>query len=249
MAEPWRWEPLDSLFECVPVKLDSPGPLLAPARAMTVRRDERRGLHLTFFLEDGAAGGAEPPSPGTVRRADDRAKFTSPHGLSGVIDGVIVRAKKRTTDAKQSVTSWTQDATCASIEVEMAGAGSPKHTIEWIDNFQADGFLWFGAVVEDTTDRSTITFGQGEGAITLSAAGDGISSRRRRPFGRRVGALPGRGGAFAPRRAGAGLHRLSRRARRDGQAEDPRLPFLRPRSPPRLSGKRGPRPCGRLPRS
>ena len=32
-------------------------------------------------------------------------------------------------------------------------------------------------MVEETTDRSTITFGRGEAAITLSAAGDGISWR------------------------------------------------------------------------
>ena len=176
MLEPWRWEPLDNLFERVPVRLDSPGPLLAPAHAMTVRRDERRGLHLTLFLDDGAAGGAEPPPPGTVRRADDRAEFTSPNGFSGVIDGVIVRAKKRTTDATQGVTSRTQDATCTSIAVEVAGAGPPKHTIEWIDNFQADSFQWFGSVVEETTDQRTITFGHGEEAIRLSATGDGISS-------------------------------------------------------------------------
>ena len=129
MLEPWRWEPLDSLLGRVPVRLDSPGPLLAPAHAMTVRRNERRGLHLTLFLDDGAAGGAEPPPPGTVRRIDDRAEFTSPHGFSGVLDGVIVQAKRRTTDAIRGVTSRTQDATCTSIAVEMAGAGPPKHTI------------------------------------------------------------------------------------------------------------------------
>ena len=171
MQEPWRWEPLDSFFERVPVRLDSPGPLLAPAHAMTVRRDERRGLHLTLFLDEDAAGGAEPPAPGTVRRADDRVEFTSPHGFSGGIDGVIVRAKTRTTDARRGVTNRTQDATCTSIAVEMADAGPPKHTVEWIDNFQADSFRWFGSVVEETTDRPTITFGRGEEAITLSAAG------------------------------------------------------------------------------
>lgn len=177
MLNPWRWEPLDNLFGLAPVTLDSPGPLLTPAHAMTVRRNERRELRLTLFLDEDAATTVEPVPPGTVRPVDDKVEFTSRHGFSGFIAGVIAGPTRRTTDATLRATSRTQDATCAQVAVEMAGAGAPKHTIEWVDNFQAGSFLWFGSVVEETTDRSTITFGEGDGAIALSTTGKDLSSR------------------------------------------------------------------------
>lgn len=177
MLNPWRWEPIDALFGLARVTLNKAGPLLTPAHAMKIQRNERRELRLVLFLDMDASTSVEPLPPGTVHPADGQVDFTSERGFSGVIDGVVAGSTSRTTNAKLRTTSLTQEAICSQVKVEIAGDGVPKHTIEWIDNFQAGSFMWSGSVVEETTDRSTVTFGRGEKAIVLGNNGKDFSSR------------------------------------------------------------------------
>ena len=165
----WRWEIFEELVNAAPSTVTNPGPLRQPIESLSIRRGEEGELVLTTTSRNAGNSAATQHPPGTVRRADEFISFSNPIGFNGLAHGVVPRSWSQTYDVKVGSDITTEESSLYSLELLSQQSRPIEYTIEWIENFQADSFLWFGQLSDKTTHLETMTLGSGAAAITLTA--------------------------------------------------------------------------------
>ena len=113
-------------------RLVDPGPLHAPIRGLSIKRDSDLTLSLeTLTGADATSTAIEYPS-GTVRLNTERVELVNDVGLKAVLSGVqphsyhITEYSGPGTRKERSQVHW--------LIVETGAAGDISYTIEWLEN-------------------------------------------------------------------------------------------------------------------
>jgi hypothetical protein len=165
----WEWEIFEDLVNSAPCSATNPGPLLAPIENLSIRRNADRQLILTTTTPGVARRSATLYPAGTVRRADDTIEFTSPVGFTAVAHGVVPRSWVGSHSLKPESANTREESSIHSLTLSIEHAGRARHTIDWIENFQAQDFVWPGHIADKTTRVQERVVGRGTDAITLTA--------------------------------------------------------------------------------
>jgi hypothetical protein len=170
----WTWEVFEDAINSAPCSVTNPGPLRAPIKKLSVRRNEEREL----ILETTGPGETQTSwksfPAGTVRRSDDVMEFETP-GFTVVARGVTPRNWRRTHDMRAETDVTTEEASLYSLLLASKSAADPLYTIDWIQNFDAQEFLWLGNIVDKSEHIKTRTLGRGPKTITLKSTSTGQS--------------------------------------------------------------------------
>lgn len=172
----WTWEIFEEAINSAPCSVTNPGPLRTPIKKLSVRRNEEREL----ILETTGPGETQtlwkPFPAGTVRRSDEIMEFETP-GFTAVARGVAPRNWRRTQDMRAETDVTTEEASLHSLVLASKSASDPQYTIDWIQNFDAREFLWFGNIVDKSEHIEMRTLGKGPEAITLKSTSTAHSGR------------------------------------------------------------------------
>ena len=152
------------------------GPLRAPIKKLSVRRNEDRELILETTGPGETRSSWKPYPAGTVRRSDETVEFETP-GFTAVARGVTLRSWRRTQNVQAETDITTEEASLHSLVLTSQNTGDPQYTIDWIQNFDAQEFRWFGNIADKSERIETRTLGKGPEAITLKSTSTGHSGR------------------------------------------------------------------------
>ncbi len=169
----WKWEIFEDAINSVPCTVTDPGPLRAPIKKLSVRRNDDRELVLEAIGPGDSQSSSKLHPAGTVRRNDDMLKFETP-GFTAIARGVTPRSWSRTHDMSADTEITTETSSLHSLELTACHAAEALYAIDWIQNFDAEGFL-FGNITDKSESVETRTLGRGPEAITLKSTFGGHS--------------------------------------------------------------------------
>jgi hypothetical protein len=172
----WTWEIFEDAINSVPCVVTNPGPLRAPIKNLSIRRNEERELILETTGPGETRGSWKPYPAGTVRRSDETMEFETP-GFTAVARGVTPRSWRRTQNVQAETGITTEEASLYSLVLTFQSPADPQYTIDWIQNFDAQEFLWFGNIADKSERKATRTLGKGSEAITLKSMSTAHSGR------------------------------------------------------------------------
>jgi hypothetical protein len=171
----WEWETFEEVVNSAACSVTNPGPLRAPIDSLSIRRDEERGLILATTCPGNASSSVKPYPAGTVRRSDDIIEFATLTGFTAVARGVTPRHWNRLQSLQTGSDITKEESSLHSLILKSQHGGNPHYTIEWIDNFDAESFSWFGNITDKSTSVDTRVLGKGDDAITLKSTSTGQS--------------------------------------------------------------------------
>jgi len=164
----WRWESFESYVNPNEFSFSDPGPLFAPIKTFTIKRN----ADLTLILEttasaDSKSNAVQYPA-GTVRFNEDTATLTSVTGektvtLIGVQPGSAVRSY--TGNGSEGETR--QTSTLHRLIGHTINPNEAAYTMDWLSNVSSN-YLWPDTTNRDDTTGKTLTLGQGGSAPTLT---------------------------------------------------------------------------------
>lgn len=174
----WGGESLDRIINHGHFSITDPGPLHAPIKRFSIRRNERLELVLETHCPDDATSNLVEHPAGTVRRVTDTIELTSLGGTKARAVGVQplnenTSINYRTGDRGLRETSQIYQYVEASIRDDV----QPAYTIEWLDNLGARDFIWPDIIKDNEDVVRTRIIGRG-GDLTLK------STEEDRSFGR-----------------------------------------------------------------
>jgi hypothetical protein len=167
----WQWEIFEDVVNSAPCSVTNPGPLFAPIESLSIRRNEDRELILSTTAPDGAHSSATVDPPGTVRRNDEVIEFTTPTGFTAVGRGVTPKSWVRSHNMQTGSDTTREESSIYSLILTSQHGGQPQYTIDWIENFHAKSFLWFGNITDKSIETRVV--GRGDDAITLETTSTG----------------------------------------------------------------------------
>lgn len=145
----------------------APGPLRAPIKDFSLRRDE--GLELiieTRCPPDAKSTEPERP-PGTVRLNVESAELENIGGMKAKLQGVIPYRFRTTDNYRTGESELTEEAQIHEISAVVQADGEARYTIDWLENLPARPFHWPGSIDTKTEILTTRKIGTGDDVITL----------------------------------------------------------------------------------
>ena len=164
----WASEAFGEIINHGHFSITEPGPLHAPIRSFSVRRDEKLHLILETHCDTDATSTAIERPAGTVRISTDTTVLTN-------IGGIVARAVG--VEALNVSTSFNHQTgerglreyarVLQHIEAIIRDDLEPRYTIDWLENFEARSFVWPELVrrKKDTTETLIV----GDDGITLTS--------------------------------------------------------------------------------
>jgi hypothetical protein len=171
----WEWECFTAVLEGPGFRVADAGPLEAPVRSFTLKRDAKRNLMLETVAVGETRNTAVDHPPGTVRRTTEFVSFESEFGPKAIAHGVsrTNRSRGRNADGQAECREvWSVQR----LEVMAGNESEPAFILDWLENLDSYGH-WMGEMIR-TKSRTpqTRTIGSGETAVTLSSRGFGKDS-------------------------------------------------------------------------
>jgi hypothetical protein len=152
-------------------QVTDPGPLHAPVRRFSIRRDDKLTLILETEVAADAKSAAVAQPPGLVRFATERVRLVNIAGVEAELIGVITRSSPiLPRDSGRS-----DDVEVAQVHQLTVTPGDPTtaaYTIDWLENFPTSPFSWPDTISTTTTTTTTRTIGLGEEAITIEGSNE-----------------------------------------------------------------------------
>lgn len=138
---PWEWESFASLLNNGTFVIDDVGPLRAPLRSFTIKRDERLHIILETKAEQNARSSVSDHPLGTVRVNTDRVLFSGPLG-SAVAHGVQPKSQSATISDNPAQGESRETSDVNSLDVALTLTEKPiSYVIEWLANLDGP-FVW-----------------------------------------------------------------------------------------------------------
>lgn len=144
----------------------APGPLRAPVKDFSIRRNE--GLELiieTRCPPDAKSTEPERP-PGTVRLNVESVELENIGGMKAKLQGVIPYRFRTTDNYRTGDSELTEEAQIHEISAVVQG-GQARYTIDWVENLPTRPFHWPGSIDTKTEILTTRKVGIGDDVITL----------------------------------------------------------------------------------
>lgn len=171
----WEWENIAFYFDPVSLVVRDFGPLLAPIERFAVRRDDEGALILKTITSGYPREVLHEIAAGTVRTVTEAVTFEGHPEFKlpyHAIANGVVPIKYKTKSRPQGRVKTTQTSLIQSIEGFYQNDVDVVHIIEWIENFNHDGFIFSGASITNIEEISkTITLKSDCGKIELSEKG------------------------------------------------------------------------------
>jgi hypothetical protein len=159
-------------------RVTDPGPLRAPIRDFSLRRDESLDLILeTKIAPDAKSTAPEFPS-GTVRITTECASLENISGVKVKLMGVIPYRVRTSTNHRAGENEHTEEAKIHALDAEVRGNLEAHYTIDWLENFPMSPFVWPDFVKTKIETATTRKFGLGDDGITLFSTDSRESSSR-----------------------------------------------------------------------
>jgi hypothetical protein len=173
----WEWECFEDLVNNGTFAITDIGPLRAPIRSFTVRRDEELKLILETKAEQHARSSVPPHPPGTVRVNSDVVTFS---GMLGTIvaHGVQPKTHFATISGNPSEGELRETSDIHSLEATLINAGKEVNcVIEWLANVQGS-FVWPHFTDDGTNKSKSRRLHDGVNGIDIKSSSDGQGGSR-----------------------------------------------------------------------
>ncbi|MGH9436329.1 MAG: hypothetical protein ACRD4R_01280 [Candidatus Acidiferrales bacterium] len=158
----WEWESFEHLIGAGSFEIENAGPLRAPVRNFSIKRNEK----LQLILETRASGTAASESGnsfplGTVRVNTDAVTFVNGKGTRLVAAGVQSRTQRTSITADSPMGEMLETSSVHSLKGTIAPYRDPNYVIEWLANVD-DVFSWPNMIVNESVVTKTRTLRGGD---------------------------------------------------------------------------------------
>lgn len=152
------------------------GPLRAPIRDFSLRRNGK----LTLILETRCPPDAKSTAPqrpsGTVRISTESAELENIGGMKAKLLGVIPYRYRTTSNHKTGIGELTEEAQIHQLSAVVRSDAEARYTIEWLENLPTSPFTWPASIQTKTETLTTRNIGLGDDEITLFSKDARLSS-------------------------------------------------------------------------
>jgi hypothetical protein len=143
------------------------GPLHAPIKDFSIRRDEKLKLIITTRCP-GDAKSSEPDRPaGTVRQNVESAELENIGATKAKLRGLIPYSDRTTHNHRTGDSELTEEALIHEISVPAWDDRESLYTIDWVENLPTRPFAWPASIDTKTEILTTRKIGRGDNVITL----------------------------------------------------------------------------------
>lgn len=164
----WKHEFALSFLNDLHFYVTEAGPLHAPVKDFSIRRDE--GLKLiikTRCPADAKSTALERPA-GTVRLNVESAELENDGGMKAKLRGLIPYRDRTTHNHRTGDSELAEEAQIHEISVPAWDDREALYTIDWVENLPTRPFAWPASIDTKTEILTTRKIGRGDDVVTLS---------------------------------------------------------------------------------
>ena len=174
----WEWETFESFINEGIFHITDPGPLHAPVRSFSIKRNDKLQLILSTVAKGNARSTAIQHPEGTVRANTDKLEMVSILGNKVIATGVQPLGYHQSASAPDWIGQLREEASIHYLEAVTGNIGEPAYTIDWLANVERSLFVWPDILKDETRVTKTRSVGLGQDGLTLSSCDTDYSSGR-----------------------------------------------------------------------
>jgi hypothetical protein len=168
----WEWESFDGLLNNGSFQIADAGPLRAPIRSFSIKRNEKLELLMETRAEGTATSKANAHPPGTVRLNTDTVTLSNTAGSEVVAGGVGPYDWRTSINADSPLGDLRELSSLHSLKGTIGPHRDPKYVIDWLANVD-DVFMWPDTSDDETAITKTRTLHGGDSETVLRASRKG----------------------------------------------------------------------------
>ena len=163
----WDWDSLD-IINYGHLQIVKPGPLRAPIKTFSLRRNDKLELILeTRTAEDATSSAPQQPS-GMVRMNTDTVSLSNGYGFEALAGGVQPFRFATSQDYARDAHELKETSRISYIEAKLPTQQSGRYTIDWLENIHGSNFVWPHAIKTRRSTNDTRSLGHDSEGVTLT---------------------------------------------------------------------------------
>ena len=166
----WKWESFEDYLKSNLFSFSDPGPLHAPIREFTLKRDDNLRSVLETFATQNAKSNAVNYPAGTVQINTDTATLSDPMGSTVTLTAIQLRNYNRSLNPDPALGGMHEISFVHSVEGQTKNKNEVKYVIDWLANVET-AFSWPDATENEIETTTKLKIGSGDHAQTLTHTG------------------------------------------------------------------------------